>query len=206
MCEGRTLGNSVIQIINNPRFFQESDLARLIQCLQGSMFRSALTRLQPKNLALGNIWTWITNVPNDENHGDCGLRLSPARWSLWCVLKITAEHCAADFRPAFLSANYAIDSSVPAVRLSIPNFQEQLGHRCSLSSICFYSLWIRCQSKTGKGWVMGGGEGVGGWVLSQIEGRRWNTAEIQFNNVPVCFHCCWKKRQIWSVTPALHPR
>lgn len=157
MCEGRTLGNSVIQIINNPRFSRESDLACLIQCLQGSMLRSALIQLQPKKLALRNIWTWITNVPNDENHGDCGLRLSPPRWSLWCVLKITAEHCAADFRPAFLSGNYAIDSSVPAVRLSTPNFQEQLGHRCSLSSICFYRLRIRCQSKTGKDWVVGGG-------------------------------------------------
>lgn len=45
-----------------------------------------------------------TNVFNDENDQDCGLRDSPPCWSLWCVLKITAEHCAADFRPAFYRA------------------------------------------------------------------------------------------------------
>lgn len=31
-----------------------------------------------------------TNVFNDENDQDCGLRHSPPCWSLWCVLKITA--------------------------------------------------------------------------------------------------------------------
>lgn len=187
MCEGRTLGNSVIQIINNPGFFflRESDLARLIQCLQGSMHRSALTQLQPKKLALRNIWTWITNVPNDENHGYCGLRLSPARWSLWCVLKITAEHCAADFRPAFLSANYAIDSSVPAVRLSIPNFQEQLGHRCSLSSICFYRLWIRCLKLGKTGWWVGGGgvSSESNW-RTQVK-HSWNSVQQCSSLLPV---------------------
>lgn len=45
-----------------------------------------------------------TNVFNDENDQHCGLWHSPPCWLLWCVLKITAEHCAADFRPAFYPA------------------------------------------------------------------------------------------------------